>query len=92
MRTAFAAVLASAALLAGCATTSLTANRDPGAPDVTVTRDGDQWSADYVLPSDAPHGPSFARRWRGRAGSRGGWGSGQLKRRAWSWNGEAIWT
>lgn len=54
MRTAFAALLASAALLAGCATTSSTADRDPNAPDVTVTRDGDQWSADYVLPSDAP--------------------------------------
>lgn len=61
MRSAILAACAVATLLAGCATTPALveppaapeAPVEPG-PEVTVTRDGDRWTADYVLPSDAP--------------------------------------
>lgn len=53
MRSPIVTLLASAAILTGCATTAPSAGRDPNAPEVTVTRDGDLWVADYVLPADA---------------------------------------
>lgn len=57
IRMAAAAALALA--LAGCATAdnapeAAAAASAPVGPQVTVTRDGDRWTADYVLPSDSP--------------------------------------
>ena len=53
MRSAFIAACAAAAFLAGCATSAPMAGDKP-IPQVTVTRAGDRWTADFVLPSDSP--------------------------------------
>ncbi|RZJ32306.1 MAG: hypothetical protein EON85_01500 [Brevundimonas sp.] len=62
--TTMTAAVALTVALAGCATAdgdpvaatpvaAAAATAEPG-PQVTVTRDGDRWTADYVLPSDSP--------------------------------------
>ncbi|RZJ44723.1 MAG: hypothetical protein EON86_02795 [Brevundimonas sp.] len=53
MRSAFIAASAAAVLLTGCATT-LTPESVRPAPRVAVSRDGERWTADFVLPSDSP--------------------------------------
>jgi hypothetical protein len=55
MRLTLAATAAALALtgIAFSATPSL-AFEDPPAAEVAVTRDGDRWTVDYVLPADAP--------------------------------------
>ena len=45
---------ACAALLAACASTPSAPPADPAAVQVTVLRDGDVWTVEYRLPSDAP--------------------------------------
>lgn len=55
--TTMAAIAALTLGLTACATAGgapASAVAEAAAPQVTVTRDGDRWTADYVLPSDAP--------------------------------------
>lgn len=54
MRSAILAACAAAALLTGCATTSAPREADKPVPLVTVSREGERWMAEFVLPSDAP--------------------------------------
>ncbi|WP_420471877.1 hypothetical protein [Brevundimonas sp. FT23042] len=54
MRSIILAASAAAVLLAGCATSSPPMEMERPVPLVTVARDGDRWSADFVLPSDSP--------------------------------------
>ena len=53
MRSAFIAACAAAVLLTGCATTS-TPDAPKPVPQVTVSRDGERWTADFILPSESP--------------------------------------
>jgi hypothetical protein len=52
--TTMAAIAALSLVLTACATATPGADASALAPRVAVTRDGDRWTADYVLPSDAP--------------------------------------
>lgn len=54
MRSAVLAACAAAALLTGCATTSVKVEAERPVPLVTVSRDGERWTADFTLPSDSP--------------------------------------
>ena len=54
MRSVLLAVCATAALLTGCATASVPVEAERPVPLVTVSRDGERWTADFTLPSDSP--------------------------------------
>lgn len=54
MRSLILAACATAALLTGCATASAPREAERLVPLMTVSRDGQRWTADFVLPSDSP--------------------------------------
>lgn len=54
MRSAVFAACAAAALLTGCATTSVKVEAEKPVPLVKVSRAGERWTADFTLPSASP--------------------------------------